>query len=150
MTVRLLFLLRLLLLLQVTGSFGNQLSLLLSGDDQVHSQAVQQHCCYTVESQPSVQPRPAAAKPSQQPRLGTEQGSVSMMVDKLLKTYPGLNGTGIKVGEYLFARGAGGQRAKFMLQCLGGSLVEQQGTATVTVLGDGGQQGHFVVKEGPG
>jgi hypothetical protein len=87
-------------MMQVTGSFGNQLSLLLPDGDQVHSQAVQQHCCFTVESQPQVLPRPAAAKPSQRPRLGTEQGGVAMSVDKLLKGYPGLNGTGVKVGEY--------------------------------------------------
>jgi hypothetical protein len=90
----------LLLLLQVTGSFGNQLSLQLS-DEQVHSQAVQQHCCYMLESQPQVLPRHAAAKSDQSDRLGTEQGSKSMMVDKLLKAYPGLNGTGVKVGECL-------------------------------------------------
>jgi hypothetical protein len=85
--------------LQVTGSFGSQLSLLLS-DEQVHSQAVQQHCCYTVESHPQRLPqRRAAAKRDQGDRLGTEQGSRAMMVDKLLKDFPGLNGTGVKVGE---------------------------------------------------
>lgn len=82
---------------QVTGSFGSQLSLQLS-DEQLRSQAVQQHCCYVVESEPQVLPRRAAAKPAQSSRLGTEQGRRAMMVDKLLAAYPGLNGTGVKVG----------------------------------------------------
>jgi hypothetical protein len=108
-------LLLLLLLLQVQGQFGIQLSARMSSR-QARSQAVRSACAYTFRSRPRVRGSARSLlRALRQNKVDTSQAVRAMKLDQVLAANPGLNGTGVRIGGWADASAL--QQWYFVLAC---------------------------------